>query len=70
VPLLSSPPSSKSKISNPSSTMFAGGPHDQPSDKEIREGESKAAVEVQIFTVACIALWFSPHVIEWARKLL
>lgn len=28
------------------------------SDKEIRDGEAKAAVEVQIFTVACVALWF------------
>jgi hypothetical protein len=28
------------------------------SEKEIREGEAKAAVEVQIFTAACLALWF------------
>ncbi len=28
------------------------------SEKEIRQGEAKAAVEVQIFTAACIALWF------------
>ncbi|KAI1614712.1 hypothetical protein EDD37DRAFT_650273 [Exophiala viscosa] len=49
--------------------MF-GGPHDQQlSEKDIRDGEAKATVEVQIFAVACAALWFSPHVVEWARKL-
>jgi len=48
--------------------MFAG-PQEHLSEKEIRDGETKAAVEVQIFVAACAALWFSPHVIEWARKL-
>jgi len=48
--------------------MFAG-PSEHLSEKELREGEAKAAVEVQIFTAACLALWFSPHVVEWARKL-
>jgi hypothetical protein len=28
------------------------------SEKDIREGEAKAGVEVQIFTAACVALWF------------
>ncbi|KAK5328821.1 hypothetical protein LTR93_002606 [Exophiala xenobiotica] len=37
--------------------MFAG-PSEHLSEKEIREGEAKAAVEVQIFTAACLALWF------------
>ncbi|KIX94189.1 uncharacterized protein Z520_10216 [Fonsecaea multimorphosa CBS 102226] len=37
--------------------MF-GGPHDQLSEKEIREGEAQATAQVQFFTVACIALWF------------
>ncbi len=31
---------------------------DQASEKEIREGEAQATVQVQIFTVACAALWF------------
>jgi len=48
--------------------MFAG-QQEHLSEKDIREGEAKAGVEVQIFTAACVALWFSPHVIEWARKL-
>jgi len=48
--------------------MF-GGPSEQLSEQEIREGEARAIVEVQIFSVACVALWFSPHVVEWARKL-
>ncbi|KAJ4597560.1 hypothetical protein HRR88_006226 [Exophiala dermatitidis] len=37
--------------------MF-GGPQEHLSEKEIQEGEKKALVEVQIFTAACIALWF------------
>jgi len=48
--------------------MF-NGPGDQLSEKEIREGEDQAVVQVQIFTAACVALWFSPHVVEWASKL-
>ncbi|KIW79793.1 hypothetical protein Z517_06408 [Fonsecaea pedrosoi CBS 271.37] len=37
--------------------MF-GGPHEQLSEKEIREGEAQATAQVQFFTVACLALWF------------
>ncbi|OAP61521.1 hypothetical protein AYL99_03724 [Fonsecaea erecta] len=37
--------------------MFAG-PHDQLSEKDIREGEAQATAQVQFFTVACVALWF------------
>ncbi|KIW29482.1 uncharacterized protein PV07_05296 [Cladophialophora immunda] len=48
--------------------MFAG-PQDQLSEKEIHEGEAQATAQVQFFTVACIALWFSPHVVDWASKL-
>jgi len=48
--------------------MF-GGQNEQPSEQEIREGEAQATVSVQIFTAACAALWFSPHVVEWASKL-
>jgi hypothetical protein len=31
---------------------------EQLSEKEIRDGEARATVEVQVFTVACLALWF------------
>ncbi|KIV92241.1 hypothetical protein PV10_06698 [Exophiala mesophila] len=48
--------------------MF-GGPSEQLSEAEIREGEAAATLQVQVFTVACAALWFSPHVVEWVHKL-
>jgi len=44
-------------------------PQDQPSEKEIREGEVQATFNVQMFATACAVLWLSPHVVDWAKKL-
>lgn len=58
---------------------------EQASKEEIEAGEAQATQNVQIFTAACVALWFSrsilirwwygtdqvtgPHAIEWVYRL-
>ncbi|ETN44642.1 uncharacterized protein HMPREF1541_10312 [Cyphellophora europaea CBS 101466] len=48
--------------------MF-GGPPEQPSEAELQEANRVAGANVQLFAITCTALWFSPHVVDWARKL-
>ncbi|KPI36390.1 uncharacterized protein AB675_2986 [Cyphellophora attinorum] len=48
--------------------MF-GGPPEQVSEAELQEANRVAIGNVQIFGAACAALWFAPHVVDWARNL-
>ena len=58
---------------------------EQVSENELQEAELQATRSVQVFAVACVALWYcthchrslagqiltwpAPHVVDWARKL-